>query len=389
MATKRPRRARSKHAIPMASIRYVDGTTREVPVSQLRLKHFTESEPWRRVRSVHGMAHYSGDYACATTGGQVVYESRLELARPLLADFDPAVCGIYAQPCRMVARVDGRVRSHVPDFLLEMRSGTVRVVDVKPASRPDDPKVVQALAWPGAADRAARLGVRDLVRGGADAPGEHRFLAGYRHPRVVPEDEVERAWRQVIDGEEMAIAERRLAGDRKPEGPCWWRDTPHFARRPSPWASPEPRSPGTSGCWRMPPASLCSITASVRSPRPSAAKSSSMRPDSCWPCSTRRRATEPSRTTHPRRGERGRQAQRHRTGRHRALRHHHHMGLPGRPERDHAQERNAPPPCLIGTMRRSGSSHGRRSALSRVAWATSPGARSGRSRRGNGPPARG
>jgi hypothetical protein len=39
----------------------------------------------------------------------VVYESRLELARLLLADFDPLVCGIYSQPLRMVARIDGKV----------------------------------------------------------------------------------------------------------------------------------------------------------------------------------------------------------------------------------------------------------------------------------------
>ncbi|MFH8561967.1 hypothetical protein [Streptomyces sp. NPDC017988] len=45
------------------------------------MRDFDESGPWRRVRSVHGLAHYSGDYASATTGGQVVYESRLELAR--------------------------------------------------------------------------------------------------------------------------------------------------------------------------------------------------------------------------------------------------------------------------------------------------------------------
>ncbi|MCZ4124165.1 hypothetical protein O3X23_33110 [Streptomyces sp. H39-S7] len=69
------------------------------------------------------MAHYSGDYASATTGGQVVHESWLELARLLLADFDPSVCGIYAQPLRMVARIDGKVRSHVPDFLLVTARG--------------------------------------------------------------------------------------------------------------------------------------------------------------------------------------------------------------------------------------------------------------------------
>ncbi|MFD9069113.1 hypothetical protein [Streptomyces lasiicapitis] len=45
------------------------------------------------------MAHYSGDYASATTGGQVVCESRLELARLLPADFDPSVCGHLCRLC--------------------------------------------------------------------------------------------------------------------------------------------------------------------------------------------------------------------------------------------------------------------------------------------------
>ncbi|GGO41700.1 hypothetical protein ABT039_17545 [Streptomyces lasiicapitis] len=86
------------------------------------------------------MAHYSGGYGSATTGGQVAYESRLELARLLLADFDPSVRGIDAQPLRMVARVDVKVRSHVPDFPLVMGSGAVRVVKVKLASRLQDPR---------------------------------------------------------------------------------------------------------------------------------------------------------------------------------------------------------------------------------------------------------
>ncbi|MEJ8638996.1 TnsA-like heteromeric transposase endonuclease subunit [Streptomyces sp. MS2.AVA.5] len=183
----------------------------------MRLKDFDESGPWRRVRSVHGMAHYSGDYASATTGGQVVYESRLELARLLLADFDPSVCGIYAQPLHMVARIGERVRSHVPDFLLVMRSGTVRVVNVKPASRVQDPKVAQALAWPG--QMVERHGWEyEIWSGAAPTLLENiRFLAAYRHPGVVPADEVERAWQEVVDGDELALAERRLAGDRKRE----------------------------------------------------------------------------------------------------------------------------------------------------------------------------
>ncbi|MFG2649509.1 TnsA-like heteromeric transposase endonuclease subunit [Streptomyces sp. NPDC048436] len=217
MATERPRKGRSKRTVPTASIRYGDGSTREFPFAQLRLRDFTESEPWRRVRSVHGKAHYSGDYASSTTGGQVVYESRLELARLLLADFDPVVCGIFAQPCRMVARIDGKVRSHVPDFLLVMDSGPVRVVNVKPASRLEDPKVVHALDWP--RQLIERHGWEYEIWSGAERTlvENVRFLAAYRHPGVVPDDEVERAWQEVVDGEEMVLAERRLAGGRPPE----------------------------------------------------------------------------------------------------------------------------------------------------------------------------
>ena len=55
----------------------------------------------------HGQAHYSGWYWSATTGGHVVYESRLELARLLLADFDPRVAAIAAQPFCVTASLTG------------------------------------------------------------------------------------------------------------------------------------------------------------------------------------------------------------------------------------------------------------------------------------------
>ncbi|MGX9918806.1 TnsA-like heteromeric transposase endonuclease subunit [Streptomyces sp. NPDC002248] len=209
--------ARGTRKVPTASIRYEDASVREVPVQHLRLADFAESRPWRDVRSVHGMAHYSGKYASATTGGHVVYESRLELARLLLADFDPAVQGIFAQPCRLAARIGDRVRHHVPDFLLVMRSATVRVVNVKPADRLQDPKIVEALAWPGELIR--RHGWEYEIWSGADRTllENVRFLAAYRRPGVVPEVEVEQAWERVEDGEELALTERRLAGDRPPE----------------------------------------------------------------------------------------------------------------------------------------------------------------------------
>ncbi|WP_327222619.1 TnsA-like heteromeric transposase endonuclease subunit [Streptomyces platensis] len=105
----------------------------------------------------------------------------------------------------------------MPDFLLVRRSGTVRIVNVKPASRLQDPKVAQALAWPG--QSVERHGWEyEIWSGAAPTLLENiRFLAAYRRPGVVPVDEVERAWQEVVDGEELALAERRLAGDRKRE----------------------------------------------------------------------------------------------------------------------------------------------------------------------------
>ncbi|MDN0195947.1 MULTISPECIES: TnsA-like heteromeric transposase endonuclease subunit [Streptomyces] len=186
----------------------------EIPFADLRLAHFTESKPWRTVRSVHGMTHHSGSYASATMGRHVVYESRLELARLLLADFDPSVQRIHAQPCRMTARIDGRVRHHVPDFLLVMRSGVAVVVNVKPEDLLADPKIKEALAWPG--DLIERHGWAYEVWSGADPVvlENIRFLAAYRRPGVVPAAEIERAWESVQDGDQLAAVERRLAEGR-------------------------------------------------------------------------------------------------------------------------------------------------------------------------------
>jgi hypothetical protein len=69
--------------------------------------------PWRVFRWHRGQAHYSGWYWSATMGRHVVYESRLELARLLLADFDRQVAAIAAQPLLVTApAVDGRTRRH-------------------------------------------------------------------------------------------------------------------------------------------------------------------------------------------------------------------------------------------------------------------------------------
>jgi len=107
---------------PEVSVRGVRNDVRLIRLDRLRLLDFEGSAPWRVFRSRQGQAHLSGAYWSATMRADVVYESRLELARLLLADFDPDVVSIFAQPCLLKAVVEGRARRHVPDFLLGLRT---------------------------------------------------------------------------------------------------------------------------------------------------------------------------------------------------------------------------------------------------------------------------
>lgn len=131
------------------SVRLPDGTVSERPLRQVTAGQVVRAGPWRMTRSARGQAHYPGYYWSATSGGHVIYESRLELARLLLADFDPDVVAIAAQPFLLRALAGGRVRRHVPDFLLLHADQRAEMVNVKPASRLADPAVAEALAWPG------------------------------------------------------------------------------------------------------------------------------------------------------------------------------------------------------------------------------------------------
>ncbi len=76
----------------------------------------------------------------------VIYESRLELARLIFADFDRSVHRILAQPFLLKAKVDGKTRKHVPDYFLATDRGPV-VIDVKPEHLLAKPTVAYTFAW--------------------------------------------------------------------------------------------------------------------------------------------------------------------------------------------------------------------------------------------------
>src|SRR5262249_12733589 len=76
------------------SLKDAADVVQETEFPMVRIDDVAAGRPWRVFRSHHGQAHYSGWYWSATMGRHVVYESRLELARLLLADFDPTVIAI-------------------------------------------------------------------------------------------------------------------------------------------------------------------------------------------------------------------------------------------------------------------------------------------------------
>jgi len=164
-----------------------DGAESAVMLSEVRTELLLAAQPWRTFRWYHGQKHYSGFYWSSTEQDLVIYESRVELARLLLADFDPSVRRIIAQPFLLEAEIEGRVRRHIPDYLLLVDDGPV-VVDVKPASRLSKPAVAFTFGWTRAAveSRGWRY---EVATEPPEAELENvRFLAGYRRDRFFDGD---------------------------------------------------------------------------------------------------------------------------------------------------------------------------------------------------------
>jgi hypothetical protein len=146
----------------------------------------------------------------------LAYESRLELARIMLADFDPVVTGIAAQPF-LLAGADGtRIRRHVPDLLLVSADGGVTVVDVKAPSRMGDPGVREQFAWTGHV--CAGRGWAFEAWSGADPRllANVRFLAGYRRRVLIDGNLIPAVLDAAAAGQVTAGAIERALSPRHP-----------------------------------------------------------------------------------------------------------------------------------------------------------------------------
>lgn len=130
-------------------VRFISNEVREVESSldEADPTEIAQSAPVRTPPSYAGQSHYPGLFWSATTESLVVYESRLELGWLWLADFDPSVVRIAAQPFELRGSDGGRARVRYPDFLWVGSDGRIGVVDVKPVSMLADHEVRAALAW--------------------------------------------------------------------------------------------------------------------------------------------------------------------------------------------------------------------------------------------------
>ncbi|MGY2152356.1 TnsA-like heteromeric transposase endonuclease subunit [Nocardia gipuzkoensis] len=146
---------------------------------RVRGESLIAATPWRTFRWHYGQKHYSGTYWAATEAGHIIYESRLELARLLFADFDRSVKRIAAQPFLLRTTVDGRMCRHVPDFLLLTEEGPI-VVDVKPAARLSVPAVQFTFEWTRRLVESRGWRYQVWTEPDAVELANIRFLAGYR-----------------------------------------------------------------------------------------------------------------------------------------------------------------------------------------------------------------
>lgn len=163
------------------------------------------ASPWRTFRWYKGQKHYSGSFWSATEHDLVIYESRLELARLLFADFDASVRHIVAQPFLLRAEVDGDLHRHIPDYLLFTDADPV-VVDVKPRHRVARPENAFTFAWTKRAVESRGWRYEVWSEPHPTELENVRFLAGYRRDWLFDQGVLEQLRATDLDGATLRAA---------------------------------------------------------------------------------------------------------------------------------------------------------------------------------------
>lgn len=197
----------------VVTYRPAEGEERCLSALKVSQASLFRAKPWRTFRWYYGQRHYSGAYWATTERDHVIYESRLERANLILADFDPTVRHVVAQPFKLTATVDDHQRWHVPDYLYNSESGPV-VVDVVRAERMDHPRILRLCRWTKLIVESLGWSYKVVNEPDVVRMTNVRFLAGYRREWLVDQDILaELRWRRgELAGLSILRAEAVMAG---------------------------------------------------------------------------------------------------------------------------------------------------------------------------------
>lgn len=160
-----------------------DGQEVRTGLEGLRCADFAVCRPVRSFPSYPGQRNYPGWYWSATMGRRVGFESWVERGHLVALDFDPEVTAIASQPFWLSWRTPaGKVRRHAPDFFARLADGGALVIDSRPLEVAD---AGDREAFAAARAACGLLGWGYAVCGEMDpvVAANHRWIAGYRHPR--------------------------------------------------------------------------------------------------------------------------------------------------------------------------------------------------------------
>jgi hypothetical protein len=188
-----------------------------MPASEVSSTALFRAVPWRTFRWYFGQRHYSGTYWSATVRDHVIYESRLELANLILADFDPSVHHIVAQPFQVSASVDGQERRHILDYLWDSDEGPL-VVDVVRTERMTNLKIVRLCTWTKKIVESMGWSYLVVNEPAAMRIANVRFLAGYRREWLLNQEVLAdlRCRRADLVGRSIGEAEELIVGHPRP-----------------------------------------------------------------------------------------------------------------------------------------------------------------------------
>ena len=182
------------------------GEERSAPAMEARPAALFAGYPWRTFRSYAGQKHYPGSYWSSTLGDHVIYESRLELANLIGADFDASVKRIAAQPFLLTAKVDGELRRHIVDYIWGADENPI-VVDVVRRERLSNNRIQLLCDWTRVVVESMSWTYQVVSEPDPVWLANVRFLAGFRREWLVNGETLEDIRSSQLAGRTIADVE--------------------------------------------------------------------------------------------------------------------------------------------------------------------------------------